>query len=688
VHIPDGYLSPSTCAAFGAVMVPLWYRATHRIRKIVKSRSVPLVALGAAFSFLIMMFNVPIPDGTTAHAVGAVLIAVLLGPWAAVIAVSIALAIQALFFGDGGVLAYGTNAFNMAVVMPFVGYAAYRILARGVSLTGGRRALAAGIGGYLGLNASALAAAIEFGVQPALFHSANGTPLYAPFHLSQTIPTMAFAHLTVAGLVEFAVTAGVVAYLQRANVPVLRLNHPNVPVTDEELGRQKHFGWRWALVGMGILALLTPLGLLAPGGAFGESAPGDLVGRYGLKAVPSGLNRFSRFWSHHLLGGYGFENGQHQVIGYLVSAVAGVLVIGLVVLAIAAIPFLRGRISRWRARTRARSARPASRAAPAAVVASSAAATVHHHHAGQGATPAWLVHGEVGLCACGCVGRRKKGNFVEKTLNGASGLLRQVMFSEDVALRRGFLQRLDPRVKILGLLGLLVTAALVRHIPVLLAMYAVTLGLAVVSGLPLGFFVKRVWLFIPVFTGIVVLPATFSFITHGHIVWTLWHWHGHAVGITSQGLESAGLIVSRVATSISLVVLLTLTTPWVKLLAALRALLVPRIFILIIGMAYRYLFLLLNSVTDMFTARKARSVGNAQIDTHEGRRFVSATAGALFGKAHALSEEVHQAMVSRGYTGNAKALSRFRVRALDWAFAASVVLAGLLVLGGDRYLGR
>src|SRR5262252_7068272 len=139
MHIPDGYLSPETCATLGTAMVPVWLAATRRVKKIVKSRFVPLLALGAAYAFLVMMFNVPIPDGTTAHAVGAVLIAVVLGPWAAVIAVSTALLIQALFFGDGGALAYGANAFNMAFVMPFVGYGVYRLVTRNVALTSRRR---------------------------------------------------------------------------------------------------------------------------------------------------------------------------------------------------------------------------------------------------------------------------------------------------------------------------------------------------------------------------------------------------------------------------------------------------------------------------------------------------------------------------------------------------------------------
>ncbi len=302
------------------------------------------------------------------------------------------------------------------------------------------------------------------------------------------------------------------------------------------------------------------------------------------------------------------------------------------------------------------------------------------------ATPAWLLEADVAMCPCGCIGRRKRGSFVEKTLAGGADVLRQAMFSEDVARGGGLLQRLDPRVKVVSLLALLLVAALVRHVPVLLAMYLVTLVLAAASGLPIGFFVKRVWLFIPVFTGVVVLPATFSFVTPGEVVAPLWHWHGHPVGLTRQGLVGAGLIVARVATSVSLVVLLTLTTPWTRLLAALRALAVPRIFILVIGMAYRYLFLLLNSVTDMFQARKARSVA-AQVDVKAGRSFVAAAAGALFGKSYALSEEVHQAMVARGYRGDARTLERFAPGALDAAWVAACAALAVLVLGGDRLLG-
>jgi cobalt/nickel transport system permease protein len=330
LHIPDGYLSPATCAVAGAAMLPVIGTACVKTKEVVKDRHVPLLALGAAYSFLVMMFNIPIPGGTTAHAVGAVLIAVLLGPWAAVICVTVALAIQALFFGDGGVLALGANAFNMAFVMPFIGYGVYRSLTRNTSLTSRRRALAAGIGGYVGLNAAALCAAIEFGLQPTLFHSSDGTPLYAPFHLAQTIPAMALAHLTIAGAAELLLTVGVVAYLQRANLPLLRINHPGVVDTDEELaptdGRP---ALRWALIGITTMIVVSPLGLLAPGGAYGEDAPVDLnLHKYGLSAIPSGLQRYNGFWKHTLLPDYGFSSGRHANIAYVLSAVFGALIVG------------------------------------------------------------------------------------------------------------------------------------------------------------------------------------------------------------------------------------------------------------------------------------------------------------------------------------------------------------------------
>ena len=299
--------------------------------------------------------------------------------------------------------------------------------------------------------------------------------------------------------------------------------------------------------------------------------------------------------------------------------------------------------------------------------------------------PAWLLQQDVAMCPCGCIGKRRKGSYLAKTLDGGARLLQQVMFGEDVAGGPGLLQRIDPRVKLVSLLVLLVVGGLAHSMVTLAVMYVLALALAAASALPVGFFVKRVWLFVPIFTGIAVLPATLSIVTPGDVVLTLWHWHGTPQGFTAQGLVAAARVVCRVAVSISLVVLLTLTTPWVRLLAALRGLGVPRIFILVVGMAYRYLFLLLGTLTDMFQARQARTPGTPAHDA-SARAFVGAGVGTLLGKAAHLSEEVHQAMVARGFRGDATTLDRPGLRRVDAVYAVLVALAAAALMWGDVLL--
>jgi cobalt/nickel transport system permease protein len=221
MHIPDGYLGPQTYGAAYLAVAPFWALASRRLNKTLRSRQVPLLALGAAFSFVIMMFNVPIPGGTTGHAVGAVLVAVLLGPWAACIAVSVALIVQALLFGDGGITCIGANCLNMAVIMPFAGYGVYRLVSARSDATSRRRWIGAAVAGYVALNVAALSTAVMFGIQPVLAHDAAGHALYAPYPLKIAVPAMALEHLLVFGIVEAVLTGLVVAYLQRTDVSLL-----------------------------------------------------------------------------------------------------------------------------------------------------------------------------------------------------------------------------------------------------------------------------------------------------------------------------------------------------------------------------------------------------------------------------------------------------------------------------------
>ena len=270
--------------------------------------------------------------------------------------------------------------------------------------------------------------------------------------------------------------------------------------------------------------------------------------------------------------------------------------------------------------------------------------------------------------------------------------MRQAMFSDDVAAKPGP----APGDRPAGEAGhaassLLVAAALVRHVPVLVGDVPRDAGArGRRRASPLRFFVKRVWLFVPLFTGIVVAPgdARTSSRTARSSCRSA---PGSAipVGLTRQGLDAAALIVTRVAVSISLVVLLTLTTPWNRLLASLRALFVPRMFVLVLGMTYRYVFHLLNGVTDMYTARKARTVTRdtdvdegARVRRRDRRRAVRQGARALRGGAPGDGvARLHGQQLARS--------SARRVRAVDgvWASCASASWC-IAMLGGDRVLGR
>ena len=180
--------------------------------------------------------------------------------------------IQALFFGDGGITAIGANCFNMAIVGSLVAYGIYRLIAGTAPIESPRRVVAAAIAGYCAINAPRLFAAIEFGIQPRFFHDASGAPLYAPYPLHIAVPAMMIGHLTVAGLAELIVSAGVVAYLQRAEPALLKATAPGASISGEAAG-WKSLRPLW--IALAVLLVLTPLGILAAGAAWGEWVPED-----------------------------------------------------------------------------------------------------------------------------------------------------------------------------------------------------------------------------------------------------------------------------------------------------------------------------------------------------------------------------------------------------------------------------
>ena len=251
-----------------------------------------------------------------------------------------------------------------------------------------------------------------------------------------------------------------------------------------------------------------------------------------------------------------------------------------------------------------------------------------------------------------------RSNVLEHTLHGISEALERALFAEEISSKPGLFQSLDARVKVLSVLALLIAVSFSRNLAVIASIYLLALILAIFSAIPAGFFIKRVWLALPFFTGMIILPA--FFITPGPALVHL----PLGLIITTTGLTTGLFLLLRVSTSVSLTLLLILTTNWNIVLSALTVLRIPDTFILILGMTYRYIYLLLHTANDMFLSRKSRVVGH--LDAAEDRRMLAAISGTLLGKSLNMSSEVYLAMQSRGFRGAIVTLKPFKMQARDW----------------------
>lgn len=306
----------------------------------------------------------------------------------------------------------------------------------------------------------------------------------------------------------------------------------------------------------------------------------------------------------------------------------------------------------------------------------------------------WLQKEGIGPCPTHKAASRNK-SFIEKTLTGIGRLLSESIFAEAFAAADGPLQRMDPRVKVALVALLIITVSLLRHLSLFAAIYPGIILLVVISRIPLRFFLTRVWVFIGVFSGLLAIPALFNVFVPGDPLLTIVtfekaHSFGpyqlpQAIAITRQGLGTASLFIMRVASSVSLVVLLVLTTRWASLLKALRVLRVPRMFTFILAMTFRYIHMLLRLIEEMHLARMSRVIRKTSAGA--GQKWIGSQIGVVLKKSLSTGEDVYSAMVSRGYTDELKVLDTFRVRPVDYLWSGFALLAVSVVLWLNRTFG-
>lgn len=319
MHIPDGFLSPQTCAAAWAVAVPAWFLSWRQIKSRYHAGTASHLGLAAAFVFLVQMINMPIPGGTTGHATGAALITLALGPAAGILAVSMALLLQALVFGDGGIMAYGANVLSMAVVQSGVAWLLWKLIARpGASAL--LRTAAGFAAAYGAVVAGGAVTGLMLGLQPVLFKGNDGLPLYFPLGLAVSLPAMIISHLLI-GVVEGGITAGAMKILQR--LPGFKLAAP-LPFA----ARRK------VTVFLAAFALAVPLGIFLPmmfqaGDPWGEWSPEETARVAQQASVPAGMDKYADKYSAPVPD-YQFLEAQSvtgETMQYVGSALLGLLLV-------------------------------------------------------------------------------------------------------------------------------------------------------------------------------------------------------------------------------------------------------------------------------------------------------------------------------------------------------------------------
>ena len=273
-----------------------------------------------------------------------------------------------------------------------------------------------------------------------------------------------------------------------------------------------------------------------------------------------------------------------------------------------------------------------------------------------------------------------KNNFIERSIAGAVSFLKESVYSDEYALKDGLLQSIDPRIKLVMFALFLLTILFTKSIIVSAFLYAICLALACLSRINIGFFLKRTWVFIPIFSVCIAIPALFSAFTPGDAIVSFNVAGAHLV-ITRQGLLGASLFIMRVIASVSFAILLSITTKHFALLKVLRIFRIPQVFVMILGMCYRYIYLFADIIENTYLAIKSR-VGT-RVHYRKGQHVVAWNMASLWYRSYRLNEDVYNAMLSRGYSGEPVATDDFKSAPRDWLwlFIAVIICVASIYLG-------
>lgn len=288
-----------------------------------------------------------------------------------------------------------------------------------------------------------------------------------------------------------------------------------------------------------------------------------------------------------------------------------------------------------------------------------------------------------------CRGTWSCKDYIEKTLHDINKIMSEDANSVMISGYKGIMQQIEPHIKLVGFMALILSASLTKSIAFLGCINMVILFAALLSGIGLYVFGIRVWVPTLLFVGVSVLPGIISWITPGEPVYTIYtglSWHIGSVAIpgemtiTKQGVQSALFVILRTAASLGLATLLMKTTRWSVLTRVLAKIGLSSTIISVLDMTYRYIYLFLLLLMEYLMGRKSRLVG---VESQSAKiSWIGGTITDFLRITREYSQEINHAMQSRGYYGEHYAEAKIKIQVIDICFLAAVTILCYYAYGG------
>jgi len=280
-----------------------------------------------------------------------------------------------------------------------------------------------------------------------------------------------------------------------------------------------------------------------------------------------------------------------------------------------------------------------------------------------------------------------RSSFVDKGLSYISGVVKASYIQWELASTKGFLQKFDARAKLFFLFFFVGIISFKQSVYAQMSIGAFIFALAVFSGVNVADFYKKVFFFGFFFGFTVALPASLNTITSGEIVMRLvelqkpidfWGYHiPRQIGVTRQGITGVMMLTFRVANSVALSLLVISTTPFPSLVKSLKVLRVPDVFLMVLTLTYKYIFIFVRTIEDMYLAKRGRLA--RRTSGADGRMWVAGRIAFIFKKTQLRCEEVFKAMLSRGFTDDMRFYGCRLFGTRDWLFTVFIFFAGTVI---------